>query len=212
MKSNKWIIGLAATALLSSGGTIVAVQGPASSALPIFNSAPIQIGYASWTQSGSYDDVSIIASLGDESSGDTGVAYLSTSIGPGATALDIQSFSFPGGGAGPVTLFSGLTLGPGTYFLVVAPSDGQTFVEASWSETSSPAVVSDFGETTNGFGVASFISLANPPAVDWASVPDLNLLFSVTGNSVPEPSSGVLLGSALLGLTTLRRHWRTRAK
>jgi hypothetical protein len=82
---------------------------------------------SSWTQTASFSGVTIDASLGSVDPGFTsGTAYLMSAIGPGTTpASEVDApvnFTVPVGsnfGSVPLTvLFSGLNLGPGTYYLV----------------------------------------------------------------------------------------------
>jgi len=104
-----------------------------------------QIGFGSWTQTTSYTGVTIQAVVGDAlSEGATGVAYLSTSIGAGATVLYTSAtFNFPNANTGTVTLFSGLSLGPGTYYLVLSGNFDNS--GAYWPSSSNAVVTADPG-------------------------------------------------------------------
>ena len=89
-----------------------------------------------WSQTGTYTnvsisaDVNIVGSPGDPANGkptDTGLSFLTTQVGAGTTvANQIASGTFAGPsnwGANPtpnwITLFTGLTLGSGTYYLTL---------------------------------------------------------------------------------------------
>jgi PEP-CTERM motif len=135
-------------------------------------------------------------------------------IGPGATASNeveapvtvsglIDEFT-------NVTLFSGLTLGAGTYYLVFARVND--YVTAQYSsgtpiEVDGPGVT-DLGETAGN-------PVAFPPAfAPYGDASEPTIEFSVTGtpgiDPVPEPSSAglMLLGAASLtaiGLAAIRK-------
>jgi hypothetical protein len=82
---------------------------------------PVQ--YASWTQTGTFSGVTIQANLLSTGGTATGNAYLTTHIGPGTTTAQQIGAAVPislsNTTPAPVTLFSGLTLGPGTYYLTI---------------------------------------------------------------------------------------------
>ncbi len=163
-----------------------------------------QVGYGSWTQTGSYTGVSIGATLYSGIAGDTGTAFLSTSVGTGATALYSAAFNFPSSSSGVVSLFSGLTLGPGTYYLVIESTySGESCRESlescstAWIATDEvPTITEDSGVTGNGFGIAAPTPGSNPLVASYTS-PDEDLFFTVT-SAIPEPGTLPLLGSGLL--------------
>jgi hypothetical protein len=176
-----------------------------------------QFGAASWTQTGSYTDVGINAMLGDIYSGDTGTAYLSTSIGASAIPITSQTFDFPSETDGTVSLFSGLSLGPGTYYLVVAGAPTETQCNLGppylgcgtyWDASTTPTIISDTGVTGNGFYGANHGSNTNPPASTWYALSPTDfgdLLFSAEGDPstqsvIPEPGTLVLFGSGLVAI------------
>ncbi len=154
---------------------------------------------ASWTQTGSYSNVSISAVL---ENGTSINAYLVNQIGPGTTvANQIAATSIsPATLVETDTLFSGLSLGGGTYYLVLA-APGSANV-AGWYGTNSPTVTTDTGVTGN---LDVFVSDQNGSPND-AYAPastfflaGTSLLLTVTGDSgspVPEPSSFILVGLA----------------
>jgi PEP-CTERM motif len=176
---------------------------------------------ASWTQTGSYTNVGISAVLGDIYSGDTGTAYLATSVGPGANTIASNLFSFPSATDGTVSLFSGLSLGPGTYYLVLAGTPSGAYCNSGpaplgcgtyWDGSTVPTIVSGLGVTGNGFyATGNEVGNLNPPTGNFSnSLTNSALLFSVDGNSTtvtPEPGTVLLFGSGLLAVwAKLRRH------
>jgi hypothetical protein len=94
----------------------------------------------------------MFANLADESGNGTatGTGYLLDQIGPGTTLVGNEvpgvapiAVSVTGnpGLNGMTKVYSNLTLGPGTYFLVIDPTD----TSLDWDETSSVALVRDVG-------------------------------------------------------------------
>ncbi len=154
-----WKLALVSAALFafpfsSSAGVIVSVT---DLAMPV-NRATFFLGgefsnavAVSWTQSGGFSGVSIDASLVSiDSSFDTGTAYLMSSIGPGTTAMSEVvppvGFTAPIGnqfGEVPTTvLFSGLTLTPGTYYLVLtAPFANIMGSPLRWQVATEPDII-----------------------------------------------------------------------
>lgn len=84
---------------------------------------------AAWSQTDLYSNVSVKAELDGNGTAINGTAYLMTQVGPGTTtANQIASADFAVTALpfGPdlTTLFTGLTLGPGTYYLIITASGG----------------------------------------------------------------------------------------
>jgi hypothetical protein len=165
-----------------------------------------------WTQTQSYVNVSIQVALYSWTPGMPfdGTAYLTESIGLPATLPALDSVTFSGVTANTtpetITLFSGLSLGPGTYYLTLASTDDWgTQPGAIWDmECSSCSLVLDSGVTllSQEFANAQAENVSYAPGSSFtASNPPLNL--TVTGNlaptSSPEPSgfAAVLAGLAL---------------
>jgi len=156
---------------LKADPIIISVTAPPSLSTCISGG---QVVAASWSQSKPYTGVSI-AVLVDACNGQTPTAnaYLTTRIGPGTTAMDeIARARFmvpaelpicsPSSCGAMVTLFSGLTLGPGNYFLTLGP-DAMSSGIAGWFPALNPTVVLDTGVSEG----ASFITTAvasYPPA------------------------------------------------
>jgi MYXO-CTERM domain-containing protein len=176
-----------------------------------------------WTQTGSYTGVSIGANLGTANglSTSTGTAYLMDLIGPTATSLNevTAPFSISVTGNPSINtmtpLFSGLSLGPGTYYLVINPTSTGQSDSLDWALTGTPLQTLDSGVTqgtdlTNSGAVAGF-----PPASSTTTEAN-SLIFVVNGtmttsmpptpSGTPEPSS---LALAALGFSALAA-WRFR--
>lgn len=183
----------------------------------------LAVGQSSWTQSGTYTGVTIQATIESCFGPATGTAYLTMN----GTALANQvavnnSLSVNGGTNGAdttVTLFSGLTLGPGTYYLTISPNPGEC--NELWQNISgSPtvAVASGVAAATSGGTGAGHTVAPYPPQSTFSDA--ASYLFSVTGTPsggptptptpTPAPSTFVLLGIATLLVSWYA--WRFRGQ
>jgi hypothetical protein len=171
-----------------------------------------QIGAASWTTTSAYSNVSIAATVGAYVGSGTMTAYLTTAIGPTETAADqVATSTIPvGGGPEQDTFFSGLSLGAGTYYLVLTSSATPLDYWFGSNGAGGTTITTDTGVTYGGdYFVVLFLNGANPPASNFTYVGDNGVNFQVTGDSastVPEPGSIslVLIGMAG-GLYLFRR-------
>lgn len=170
----------------------------------------------SWTQTGTFNNVSIEADLESGSPNQsTGTAYLSNKLGTGAGSGNLLdtfdvSTNVNGGGA-LIPLFNGLTLGPGTYYLSIKDDAG-----LYWITAGAPAqtLASD---VTQGLDLVSSGAIGTPAiSTSFIDTSEVNrLLFQVTGDPVatvtgtPEPSMIGFL-SAGLGLLFFARRLRNR--
>lgn len=165
-----------------------------------------------WTQSQTYTDVVITALLSGSYRGD---AHLTTTLGPGTTtAQQVASGSFmldlDADERSDIQLLSGLSLGPGTYFLTLEPAAGSG---GSWWNEKNQAFVLDDGVSFQGLyrTVSPGVDATFVPASDFALFfADQSFTFAVTGNivAVPEPESGLLVAGALAALGWLG--WRRK--
>jgi hypothetical protein len=202
---------------------IVSVTGTTDPA-DFISIAPFQTLEASWTASSAYSNVSIAAEVGCSVLGmpcavgaTSGVpdltAWLTTAVGPSETVANvIATYTFPPG-KGPEldTVFSGLTLGAGTYYLVFGDGSVTTYWLGGEGDTAKTLVTGP-GVTFNGEGFKNNASdgglnVANPPASIFISY-DAGLHFQVTGDpvaSTPEPGFGPILAGAFSGLWFWKR-------
>jgi hypothetical protein len=159
----------------------------------------------SWTQTNTWTGVSVAAFVNTASAADQGAtAYLTTQIGPGATSATLvtqDNLTLPVGLSAPeLQLFSGLTLGPGTYYLILASTD-TTFNEGWFNGNGSS--VTGLGVTSNGPpGLFANVTLnaAYPPASTFSGHYGVGYAFDVTGtpSTVPEPKAVTLLVALLI--------------
>ncbi|HWE48921.1 MAG TPA: PEP-CTERM sorting domain-containing protein [Bryobacteraceae bacterium] len=175
------------------------------------------VGYESWTMSDTYSNISITADL--FSGGSTPITtYLTNVIGPAETVADqIATSSVIPGSDGESTLFSGLTLGPGTYYLVLTgPHDAFLAWDQSLPTTmvgAGPTVVTTASDVTYNGSFASNATntdTVNPPASSFFPFSGDNgdYIFHVTGDEVsstPEPGTLNLLLVGALGGFGLRK-------
>jgi hypothetical protein len=181
------------------------------------------IAATSWSQTNAYADVSIAALVDSAVVGQTPTAdaYLTTEIGPGTTVADEiarSRFMVPAvlpicsaNACGAyVTLFSTLSLGPGTYFVTMGP-DPSSIGTVGWFPALNPTVVTDTGVSE---GASFFASAANiyPPASAFTVSP-FAMDFIVTGTavSIAEPDTATMISFAALFIV-LARAVRARSR
>ena len=158
-----------------------------------------------WQQAALYNNVTITAPLRDNSSGGPivgveGTVYLTNSIGPGTTAANLVAppVSISGLTASFTTqvLFTGLTLGPGNYFLVFKSTNTNP-LSMSMEGSSFPVVTAGVGIFPRGGG-SVVTSDPFPPASNVTLQPPGNLFVTVTGDLVTDFSIPALSTWALL--------------
>jgi len=166
-----------------------------------------------WSQTGTYTAVTITAEIvpGSTGSGTSGTADLMTQIGPGTTVADqiaTAPFSVTGTFGSPSleTLFTGLTLGPGNYYLVLYSGTDI----AGWGITggTTPVTAPGVSLISHGTTYPDSPAVYPPASSNFPSTTGFTneLEFTVTGlpstSAVPEPGAGALalLCTGLLGL------------
>lgn len=183
------------------GATILDVSGPDP-----FGFGSQRAFATGWHQTTTFTNVSISMPLSDNTAGGPiggvqGVVFLMNQIGPGTTATNevTPPVSISGllGSFNTISLFSGLTLGPGDYFIVLAPTNAGDGAESFSPEGSSSSVaVLGIGVTQLNGGVPNLVA-AFVPATDFLvtgpEASPANIFITVTGDTdaeaVPEPAT-----------------------
>jgi PEP-CTERM motif len=188
----------------SAQTTIYSTLGP-NTGYSVFN--PQQVFEAGWSQSSTFSDMSIAAKLDGGGGTVTGTAYLTTRIGPGTTVADeVARYDYtvtsPQFQPELKTLFSGLTLGPDSYYLVISGSG----TLAGWETTGSIFPVTAPGVEVVHRRQTSFSPVAPyPPATNFGreTASDFrDTYFQYIVTSIPEPGTMTLCllgaGAALI--------------
>ena len=202
-------LGVAFIAALPAAPVTIIARTNSGDALPgNFGGSAV---YVSWTQTGTFSNVTIQANLSSSSGTATGNAYLTTQVGAGATvaqqvATTSISTSNPASSGVSTPLFSGLTLGPGTYYLVVSG------VNLGFGTSASSVTVVGTGVTANPDAAVFSAAAPFPPASTFFNKGQ-GVLFSAISNAgastslppatgVPALSPFALLATALLLLAS----------
>ena len=176
----------------------------------------------SWSESQTYHNVTITALVNSFLVGQTptAVAYLTTRIGPGTTTMDeIAHATFtvplnlpvcsPASCGANLTLFSGLSLGPGTYFVTMATDPASTGT-VGWFPAANPTVITDTGVTKGSAFFTTSAPASYAPASNFGvfqfttnGVVQSAMNFTVVAVpvvAVPEPAAWLLIGFGALFL------------
>ena len=150
--------------------------------------------YVSWTQTGTFSGVAIQANLVLNGGAGTGTAYLTTQIGAGTTTAQ-QVATAPVSISNTnqqslTTLFSGLTLGPGTYYVTVSRTSG-----LDWVFSNAAITTVGIGVTANRDGGGN--SAPYPPSATFFNKGQI-FLFSATSTPLTAVSTPALSPWAIL--------------
>jgi hypothetical protein len=211
--------------------TVVSVTGT-----PVNDSHnPGGAGFATWTQTGTFSNVTIQATIYSCYETASGYGYLTLNGTAQAnqvaqsSLLSVGSSSYNGATTAQVTVFTGLTLGPGTYYLTISPTGSEC--GKLWEDTASPTESTATGVSlpATAFGASSWVSgsfnqyasinSTYPPAGTFYYSNGPYFLYTVTGSPVGGTTPAVpamtlpaaiglcllLLGSGLLLLRPQRR-------
>ena len=141
--------------------------------------------YASWTQTGTYNNVAVSIDLRAVSGTGTATVYLTTKVGSGTTAAqEIAHATVNTNGTTGVLALSGLTLPPGTYYLVADLTNNTSL----WVSNTTGIVTAAAGVTENSdSGAAS--TAPYPPASTGLNPSGLeDRGYSVRGTVVTPPT------------------------
>lgn len=200
---------------IATPSTIESITGPKPFA---FAATVLDQG---WNQSITYTDVSITMPLEDYTetgpiTGVEGTVYLMSQFGTGTTSADEVappvSVSGLTASFAPVLLFSGLTLGPGNYYLVLVPVNGSGFSSMTPEGSSFPVdtLGSGVSDLSNGLAPSLLPVSAFPPATYVSLSLPSNFFVSITGDAAPVPEPGGL--PLAVGSIFALAFWRHRSR
>jgi hypothetical protein len=195
---------------LCYGATIAAVSPYGTHAGRALTTPGSSVFSFGWSQTEAYTNVTIRVDIEDfdlVDGGGTVTGYLTDQVGVGTTQATNEvepsvTVPYAGGQTGLLTIFAGLNLGPGNYFVTVT-GEGFSFM----GETGTPTATLGTGVALlgTGFDCCSPSSYIPSQVTPWTGS---SWTFEVTGDpvAVPEPSSLLLMGAGVLVL--LRRSLR----
>lgn len=205
------------TTATASAGYLVEIRGDIGDGFQIGGSTR-QVEMMSWRQDSTVSQVEITARVGSIDGNSRSIrADLTDASGPSAggpiatATVTVASFSSIGD-ITPTTLFSGLTLRAGQYFLTLFNEDTASDVDIRWARGST--VVFAGGVSANGEIFANTDGYGSPDVSQpWKSIlitsPYYDNAYTVTGTpAVPEPSGLVLWGIAAAVLIARGRRLR----
>jgi len=180
----------------------------------------------SWTQNGTYTDVTIGANIavenGNPSEEATGTAFLMTQIGTGTTSAEEIATGAVTVKGNPglnnmTTIFSDLSLGPGTYYLVIDPSSVNQISSMDWDAAGTPTQTLGIGVSDVMAFSATTTNASFAPANTFTTG-QLTPIFSVTGtpgtttSATPEPSTTIFTVCGLAALAFARKFVARRSQ
>lgn len=210
-----WKVGPICCGLLLAGcfttaspNTIISVSGADSTAS---SAAGLSEG---WSTSGALGDVTISALLSNGNGlPSTGIAYLTTALGPGTTTtqeIAQTDVTLCGSCVEDVVLFSGLNLAAGDYWITFgAPPPPASFLDWVTGPASQEVTTTAPGISYLGLEELEPSDAAFPPGGSFA-FPDpltngIAYDFTVTATPVPEPATVWIFGLSFAGVIALKR-------
>jgi hypothetical protein len=195
-------------AISINASTLLSISNDSGGAYEITNqSLSYQISQSvEFTLAQTFTDVTIsgiFTNRGSEPG--TATAYLTETLGSTAAALETNTVSVPypcTSCPAQGTIFSGLTLLPGTYYVVLGDPAIDSGNNIGWEAAlpNAALITTAAGVTYNGHQ-QSFSNTNYPPGGSYSNASQA-LLLTITGNaavsSVPEPRSWTLAGGVLL--------------
>jgi hypothetical protein len=165
-----------------------------------------------WNQTIGYSGVSIVMPLEDNSAGGPigtveGTVYLMNQIGPGTTTANQVAPPVQVSGLTnaftPITLFTGLSLPPANYYVVLVPTNASPMSMSPDGTNIGVVVTTGTAVTTLGVGVPAPLAGYPPASTVTLNTPG-NLYLNVTGTVAPAlgpvPSSLLLALAGLAGI------------
>ena len=185
--------------------TVYSISGITQDGFEVGGSVDVILA-ESWSETTSFSGVDITAILGDYLGSGTITAYLTTQIGAGATSAEqvAKANITPATSDETDTLFTGLSLGPGTYYLVLSSPN-----EATWWGSTTSSTIRAAGVTA-GMPLFAATGSGSPdntyaPGSTFVSDTGVAEFFTVSSNPTPEPSTFYLLATGLGAAVWLRR-------
>jgi hypothetical protein len=202
------LMALVATTALVQAANVINATGPSS----VFfgNQAVFVLG---WSQGAAYTNVTITMPLEDNTSGGPiggveGTVYLMNQIGPGTTTANQVAPPISISGLTSAftsrTLFTGLTLPAGNYYVVLVPTN-KSPLSMSPSGSNSSVVTTGTSVTFLGTDNTASAAVYPPATVVSLGTGEGSLTFAVAGDpaglpSTPVPPSLILVLTAMGGL------------
>ena len=206
---------VALVAPLCPAATIAAVDSPQSYQRGLVGAGIGTFSFG-WSQLDTYENVVIRVDIQENVDvvqfGGSIAAFLTDQVGAGTTQAANElapsaTVPFGPGHSGLLTIFSGLTLGPGNYYVTVTGDSGLAYL----GETGLPSPTLAPNVAILGYGIDCCSVLGYLPAqpADWTNSA---WNFEVTGDlvtetngQVPEPSSVALVAGGLAAFALRRR-------
>jgi hypothetical protein len=213
------------TSTVLTAALALALVAPAAEADVIYSrTGPGDAGFAdlftaaSWQQTSTWTDVSVsleVYNYGAVGFSTSAMVYLLDSLGPGTTQaaneLAAAVITSNTQGAQTVTPFTGLTLGPGTYYLGYLRAGGAMWdfdtLLAWFANTSGTATTTAALDVTPAGAYSSGVIAAYQPATDVVPSSATYQLFTIEGtpSAVPEPATLALMIGGAAGLALRAR-------